>query len=108
METFSALLSPCARSPRHRGIPLTKGQWREPSMLLCCQSEQTVEQTFDQLVIDNAMTVIWRRRDATEYAQRFSSWIHGNYPYIFSGLLYYHLGHSYYCTSASGIPLGDI
>ena len=34
-----------------------------PLMFLCCQCEQTLEQTLDCLAIRDVMTVIWRRRN---------------------------------------------
>ena len=40
-----------------------KGQRRAPFMFLCYKSEETVEQTFDWPVVQDTMTVIWRRRN---------------------------------------------
>ena len=54
METFSALLSLCVGNPW-----VTDG----PLMFLCCQREQTVEQTLDWLAIRDVMTVICRRHN---------------------------------------------
>ena len=47
----------------YRWIPLTEGQWRAPLMFLCYWSEETVEQTFVWAVVQDIMTVIWRRRN---------------------------------------------
>ena len=58
METFTALLSHCVGNP-----PITKGRLRGPLMFLWCQSKLSIE-ILDWPVIRDAMTLIWRRRNA--------------------------------------------
>ena len=51
--------------PRYCPFVPDKGTVTRTLTFLCCQFEQTIEQTLDWTVIPDFMTIIWRRRNAT-------------------------------------------
>ena len=71
METLSALLALCGGNPPVTGgFPSQRGNNAERWCYLCCQPEQTVQQTVDSPAIWDASEFVWCCYDATVASRR--------------------------------------
>ena len=68
-KPFPHYLPFCWETTDHRWIPLTKGQWCGTPIFICCQLEQTLEQTLERMVIWDEIVLMWHQCYDTKSVQ---------------------------------------